>query len=56
MDKSGKHTASVQLAEYLIKLGYNVVQSEFHRYDTPTGKLIQDYYMVNIKYQRKQFK
>lgn len=43
MDKSGKHTASVQLAEYLMKLGYNVVQSEFHRYDTPTGKLIQDY-------------
>lgn len=43
MDKSGKHTASVQLAEYLIGLGYNVVQSEFHRYDTPTGKLIQDY-------------
>lgn len=43
MDKSGKHTASVQLAEHLIELGYNVVQSEFHRYDTPTGKLIQDY-------------
>lgn len=43
MDKSGKHTASVQLAEHLISLGYKVVQSEFHRYDTPTGKLIQDY-------------
>lgn len=43
MDKSGKHTASVQLAEHLINLGYKVVQSEFHRYDTPTGKLIQDY-------------
>lgn len=43
MDKSGKHTASVQLAEHLISLGYKVVQSEFHRYDTPTGKLIQEY-------------
>lgn len=43
MDKSGKHTASVQLAEHLTNLGYKVVQSEFHRYDTPTGKLIQDY-------------
>lgn len=43
MDKSGKHTASVELAIHLEKLGFNVVQSEFHRYDTPTGKLIQDY-------------
>lgn len=43
MDKSGKHTASVKLAEHLTNLGYKVVQSEFHRYDTPTGKLIQDY-------------
>lgn len=43
MDKSGKHTASIALADYLREKGFNVVQSEFHRYDTPTGKLIQDY-------------
>lgn len=43
MDKSGKHTASIVLADYLREKGFNVVQSEFHRYDTPTGKLIQDY-------------
>lgn len=43
MDKSGKHTASMVLTNYLKDLGYNVVHSEFHRYDTPTGKLIQDY-------------
>jgi dTMP kinase len=40
LDKSGKHTQSKLLAEYLKTLGYNVVQSEFHRYDTPTGELI----------------
>ena len=43
LDKSGKHTQSKLLAEYLRSLGYKVVQSEFHRYDTPTGKLIRDY-------------
>lgn len=43
MDKSGKHTASIQLAEHLKDLGYKVVHSEFHRYDTPTGQLIKDY-------------
>lgn len=43
MDKSGKHTASDYLYDYLKEKGYNVVKSEFHRYDTPTGKLIQDY-------------
>lgn len=40
LDKSGKHTQSKMLAEYLESKGYNVVQSEFHRYDTPTGELI----------------
>lgn len=43
LDKSGKHTQSKLLAEYLESLGYKVVQSEFHRYDTPTGKLVRDY-------------
>lgn len=40
LDKSGKHTQTKLLAEYLKTLGYKVVQSEFHRYDTPTGQLI----------------
>lgn len=43
LDKSGKFTQTKLLAEYLRSLGYKVVQSEFHRYDTPTGKLIRDY-------------
>lgn len=43
LDKSGKHTQSNKLAEVLRSKGYKVVQSEFHRYETPTGKLIQDY-------------
>lgn len=41
LDKSGKHTQSKLLTEYLQSKGYRVVQSEFHRYDTPTGQLIQ---------------
>lgn len=53
LDKAGKYTQSKLLAEYLKSLGYKVVQSEFHRYDTPTGKLIRDYlykqYEVNDK-------
>lgn len=40
LDKSGKHTQTKLLTEYLKTLGYKVVQSEFHRYDTPTGQLI----------------
>ncbi|MFE4571372.1 dTMP kinase [Paenibacillus chitinolyticus] len=40
LDKSGKHTQSKLLAERLHSEGYKVMQSEFHRYDTPTGKLI----------------
>jgi dTMP kinase len=40
LDKSGKHTQAKLLAERLREDGYRVVQSEFHRYDTPTGALI----------------
>lgn len=43
LDKSGKHTQSNKLAEALRTKGYKVIQSEFHRYDTPTGKLVQEY-------------
>lgn len=43
LDKSGKNSASTYLAEQFELQGLNVVQSEFHRYDTPTGKLIWDY-------------
>jgi dTMP kinase len=41
LDKSGKATQTALLTERLRLEGYNVVQSEFHRYDTPTGQLIQ---------------
>lgn len=40
LDKSGKHTQTNMLVEYLRSKGYCVVRSEFHRYDTPTGELI----------------
>lgn len=40
LDKSGKYTQSKLLTEYLKNMGYKVEQSEFHRYDTPTGELI----------------
>jgi len=40
LDKSGKHTQSKLLAERLRSEGLKVMLSEFHRYDTPTGKLI----------------
>jgi dTMP kinase len=41
LDKSGKHTQSNMLVEYLRSKGYKVEKSEFHRYDTPTGQLIR---------------
>jgi len=40
LDKSGKHTQSNMLVDYLRSEGYKVEKSEFHRYDTPTGELI----------------
>lgn len=43
LDKATKHTASKALADALNQKGYKAVQSEFHRYDTPTGKLIMDW-------------
>lgn len=49
LDKSGKHTQSKLLAEFLESSGYKVVQSEFHRYDTPTGKLVRDYLYQNYE-------
>ena len=41
LDKSGKFTQTKMLVEYLRSKGYKVEQSEFHRYDTPTGQLIR---------------
>jgi dTMP kinase len=41
LDKSGKHTQSNMLVDYLRSRGYKVEKSEFHRYDTPTGQLIK---------------
>lgn len=43
LDKSGKHTQSNMLVDFLRQMGYKVEKSEFHRYDTPTGKLIRDW-------------
>ncbi len=43
IDKCGKATQTNVLVEKLRKAGKNVVKSEFHRYDTPTGKLIQEW-------------
>ena len=40
LDKSGKHTQTNMLCQYLKDQGYNTIKSEFHRYDTPTGELI----------------
>ena len=40
LDKAVKATQSRLLAEALQKQGVSVIQSEFHRYDTPTGGLI----------------
>lgn len=42
-DKSGKWTQSNLLVEKLNELGFKAIRSEFHRYDTPTGKLIRDW-------------
>lgn len=43
LDKAGKHTQTLLLKKFLEAKGYKVVNSEFHRYDTPTGKLIQQW-------------
>lgn len=40
IDKSGKHSQTNLLEEHFRSIGKNVVKSEFHRYDTPTGELI----------------
>lgn len=51
LDKSGKHSVTVGLADRLRADGYKVAVSEFHRYDTPTGALIRQWlygqYKVN---------
>lgn len=41
LDKSGKYSLVKQMKEQLEADGYKVAASEFHRYDTPTGELIQ---------------
>lgn len=52
LDKSGKHTQSIRLTERLKREGYSIIHSEFHRYDTPTGKLIRDW--LDHKYNADQ--
>lgn len=42
-DKAGKHTVSKAIVQYLKNKDFKVQHSEFHRYDTPTGKLIMDW-------------
>lgn len=51
-DKSGKFTQSNLLVDNLFKLGYKVIRSEFHRYDTPTGDLIKKW--LNKEYDADQ--
>lgn len=41
IDKCGKNSQTELLYGALQRRGYNVVKSEFHRYDTPTGQLIR---------------
>jgi len=53
LDKSGKHTQCELLYQRLKKDGYNVAKSEFHRYDTPTGRLIRDW--LSGKYKTDQY-
>ncbi|HDR4736874.1 TPA: dTMP kinase [Bacillus cereus] len=43
LDKSGKKSQADKLHKSLYERGYNVEQSEFHRYDTPTGGLIRQF-------------
>jgi dTMP kinase len=43
LDKSGKKTQSDLLTNFLKEQGNSVVQTEFHRYDTPTGALIKKF-------------
>lgn len=43
IDKSGKHTQAKKLFEALKNKGYRVEKTEFHRYDTPTGRLIRQW-------------
>lgn len=43
LDKAGKHTQAKSLVRELTNKGYKVAQSEFHRYETPTGRLIMDW-------------
>lgn len=43
LDKSGKHTASLDFEKQLISQGYLVAKMEFPQYDTPIGQLISDW-------------
>lgn len=53
LDKSGKYTQSMMLRDRLEKDGFKAVYSAFHRYDTPTGKLIQEW--LYKKYEVDQY-
>ncbi|MDF2615447.1 MAG: thymidylate kinase [Sedimentibacter sp.] len=43
IDKCGKATQTKELALRLSQAGFKTQASEFHRYDTQTGKMIQDW-------------
>ncbi len=43
LDKSGKHTASLDFENKLKDQGYRVAKMEFPQYDTPIGQLISDW-------------
>ncbi|BCT30389.1 MULTISPECIES: dTMP kinase [Bacillus subtilis group] len=52
LDKSGKKTQSEMLYKALYERGFSVEKSEFHRYDTETGKLIRKF--LDGEYQANQ--
>lgn len=43
LDKSGKHTASLNFENKLKDQGYRVAKMEFPQYDSPIGQLIRDW-------------
>jgi dTMP kinase len=43
LDKCGKCTQTKLLFERMANLAMNIVKSEFHRYDTPTGRLVRQF-------------
>lgn len=56
LDKSGKRTQTELLKEELEREGFRVKTTSFHRYDTPTGKLIRDWLYGSYKVSEETIK